>query len=27
VKLVSEKRGDYTIAATFISKDKICVLD
>ena len=27
VKLVTEKRGDYTTAAVFISKDKICVLD
>lgn len=27
MKCVSEKRGDYTIAAVFISKDKICVLD
>ena len=27
VKLVSEKRGDYTQAAVFISKDKLCVLD
>ena len=26
-KLVTEKRGDYTTAAVFISKDKICVLD
>lgn len=26
-KLVSEKRGDYTQAAVFISKDKLCVLD
>ena len=27
VKLITEKRGDYTIAAVFISKDKMCVLD
>jgi hypothetical protein len=27
VKCISEKRGDYTSAAVFISKDKICVLD
>jgi coatomer protein complex subunit alpha (xenin) len=26
-KLVSEKRGDFTLAAVFLSKDKICVLD
>ena len=26
-KLVSEKRADHTIAAVFLSKDKICVLD
>jgi hypothetical protein len=27
VKLITEKRGDYTMGAIFISKDKICVLD
>lgn len=27
VRCINEKRGDYTLAATFISKDKICVLD
>ena len=27
VRCVSEKRGDYTFAAVFLSKDKICVLD
>lgn len=27
VKCNNEKRGDYTLAACFISKDKICVLD
>lgn len=27
VKLISEKRGDGTLAAVFLSKDKICVLD
>ena len=26
-KLISEKRADYTLAAVFLSKDKICVLD
>jgi hypothetical protein len=26
-KIIQEKRGDYTTAAVFISKDKICVLD
>lgn len=27
VKLLTEKRGDYTLGAVFLSKDKICVLD
>jgi hypothetical protein len=27
VKIITEKRGDFTLAAVFISKDKICVLD
>ena len=27
VKMISEKRGDYTVAAVFLSKDKLCVLD
>lgn len=27
IKCISEKRGDFTNAAVFISKDKICVLD
>lgn len=27
VKLIAEKRGDYTLGAVFLSKDKICVLD
>jgi hypothetical protein len=26
-KLITEKRGDATLAAIFISKDKMCVLD
>jgi hypothetical protein len=27
IRCTSEKRGDFTHAAVFISKDKICVLD
>lgn len=26
-KLVAEKRGDFSLGAVFLSKDKICVLD
>lgn len=26
-KIMTEKRGDYTLGAVFISKDKLCVLD
>jgi hypothetical protein len=26
-KCIAEKRGDFTLAAVFLSKDKICVLD
>ena len=26
-KVIYERRGDYTVAATFISRDKLCILD